>query len=211
MTSYRFPVRRAALAAATAAAALVLTACGGGDGASADRGAAAASASPDTVIHNAADVSFAQGMIPHHRQAVKMAAVAVSRASSAEVKSLASEIKRAQSPEIRTLSGWLTAWGKPAPAKDAAGHDAAGHANGSMPEAMPEAVGGDEMATLEGSSGKEFDTAFLKLMVEHHEGALAMARTERADGANQAAKELADAIITSQAAEITRMKALLNK
>ncbi|MEV7443037.1 DUF305 domain-containing protein [Streptomyces sp. NPDC091204] len=38
------------------------------------------------------------------------------------------------------------------------------------------------MKQLESSSGKAFDTAFLTMMVKHHEGAVAMAETEQSDG-----------------------------
>ncbi|MFJ1747728.1 DUF305 domain-containing protein [Streptomyces sp. NPDC088116] len=207
MTSYRHPLGRAALAVAMTGAALALAACGA-DGSSTGHSAhegsspsasASAPASGSASRHDAADVSFAKGMIPHHRQAVEMADLAAGRASSAEVKALASEIKKAQDPEIKTLSGWLTAWGEDVPAK---GADHSGHAMAGM-------MSGDDMSGLEKASGKAFDTAFLDLMVEHHEGAVAMARTEQAEGAHQGAKDMADDIIASQTAEITRMKALL--
>ncbi|MFJ2214068.1 DUF305 domain-containing protein [Streptomyces sp. NPDC101062] len=218
MTSYRFPARRrAAAAAAVVSAVLVLAACGGQDastskhsGHGADPSASASgstSASASASAHNAADVSFAQGMIPHHRQAVEMADLADGRASSAEVRTLASEIKKAQDPEIRTLSGWLTAWGEDVPAKDAPAADGAEHSGHSMAGMMAD----DEMAELEKASGKAFDTAFLKMMVEHHEGAVEMARTEQSQGTHQGARDMAGAIVTSQTAEITRMKTLLGQ
>ncbi|MFJ7999275.1 DUF305 domain-containing protein [Streptomyces sp. NPDC096310] len=213
MTSNRFPARRrAAAAAAVLSAALVLAACGGqdtstkahsghgSDPSAAPTGTASASA------HNAADVSFAQGMIPHHRQAVEMSSLAAGRASSAEVRTLAAEIKKAQAPEIRTLSEWLTAWGEDVPAQDAPA-DGAEHSGHSMAGMMAD----DEMAELAKASGKEFDTAFLKMMVEHHEGAVEMARTEQSQGAHQGAREMAGAIVTSQTAEITRMNTVLGQ
>ncbi|GGX16981.1 hypothetical protein GCM10010353_35220 [Streptomyces chryseus] len=67
----------------------------------------------------------------------------------------------------------------------------------------------EEMDELEKSSGEAFDTAFLTMMVEHHEGAVAMAGTERSDGAHRPAKDMAGDIVTSQSAEIRRMNALL--
>ncbi|MEV7422668.1 MULTISPECIES: DUF305 domain-containing protein [unclassified Streptomyces] len=209
MTSYRSKGRRAVLAPAAVCAALVLAGCGSQDSGSAGHSAhdgvspaaAAPSAAPSAVsAHNAADVSFARDMIPHHRQAVEMADLAATRASSAEVRKLASEVRKAQAPEIRTLSGWLTAWGEPAPARDAADHS--GHT-------MPGMMGDGDMSALEKSSGAAFDTAFLKLMTEHHEGAVAMARTEVAEGAHRGAKDMAESVISSQTAEITRMRTLV--
>ncbi|MFF8289554.1 DUF305 domain-containing protein [Streptomyces sp. NPDC016309] len=212
-----FP-RRARGAAVTttavAACALLLAGCGGtgagtspghtghGDGPAA--ASASASASAERGGHNAADVAFARGMVPHHRQAVDMAGMAASRASAQEVRDLAAAIRKAQDPEIRTLSGWLASWGEPVPAADASGHAGhSGHGDGAAGMMTPQ-----QMDRLARSSGKAFDTAFLELMVEHHRGAVAMARTERAQGSHPPAKALAGEIIASQSAEITEMNRL---
>ncbi|OEJ28086.1 DUF305 domain-containing protein [Streptomyces agglomeratus] len=208
MTAHSSPVRRAAALAATVTAAVLLAACGGGndgggnDGSSRHDGHGTTSAAPDgRGERNAADISFARGMIPHHRQAVDMAALAATRTGSAEVKKLAAEIKRAQGPEIRTLSGWLTAWGEKVPAGTGVGEHT-GHSGSGM-------MTPGEMEKLEKSSGEAFDTAFLTMMVEHHEGAVEMARTERSDGVYGPAKDMAGDIVTSQSAEIARMNKLL--
>jgi uncharacterized protein (DUF305 family) len=58
-----------------------------------------------------ADVTFAQGMLPHHQQAVEMAQLAGERAADPRVKDLAARIENAQEPEIETLTGWLEDWG----------------------------------------------------------------------------------------------------
>ncbi|MEU7553407.1 DUF305 domain-containing protein [Streptomyces sp. NPDC044571] len=198
-----------ALATATTALVLTLTACGGGsstaDHPAAGHEAPTASAAVQSpgAGHNAADVAFAQGMIPHHRQAVEMAGLAASRAESAEVKKLAGEVKKAQDPEINAMSGWLTSWGEQVPAPGAADHSA--HGGGTSSGMMT----AEEMAGLEKASGKAFDTAFLELMVKHHEGAIAMADTERKTGSYAPATTMAEAITTSQSAEIARMRTLL--
>ncbi|MGR4878621.1 DUF305 domain-containing protein [Streptomyces sp. LARHCF249] len=211
MSKNRSPIRRTAAVAAAATASFLLAACGAADdGATAGHGGhVAASPSPSASApaaqgqHNAADVAFAQGMIPHHRQAVEMADLAPSRAESAEVKKLAEAIKKAQDPEIRTLSGWLTSWGEHVPAPGAADHSGHGAGSGMMTA--------EEMQKLGKASGKAFDTAFMELMIKHHEGAVAMAATERAEGAFPAAKTMAEAIISSQSAEIATMNGLLGK
>ncbi|MFF3087501.1 DUF305 domain-containing protein [Streptomyces nojiriensis] len=212
MTSKRSLIRRATAVAAAATAAVVLAACGGnGDGSGSAHDGHGASASPSVSPsastpaqqgdHNAADAAFARGMVPHHRQAVEMAGLAATRAESAEVKRLAEEVEKAQDPEIKTLSGWLASWGEQVPATggDHGGHDMSGM------------MSDEEMKRLAASSGKAFDTAFLQLMVKHHEGAVAMARTEQADGTYRPAKDMAAAIVTSQGAEIARMNALLGR
>jgi uncharacterized protein (DUF305 family) len=207
MSPKRSLIRRATAVSAAATAALVFAACGGDGNGSAHNGHDAASPSTSATApaqqgdHNAADTAFAKGMIPHHRQAIEMADLAATRAESAEVKKLAEEIKKAQDPEIKTLSGWLTSWGEQVPA-EGEGHE--GHDMSGMMTA-------EEMKQLESASGKAFDTAFLTMMVKHHEGAVAMAKTEQAEGTYRPAKDMAGQIITSQSAEIARMNTLLGK
>ncbi|MFS4104179.1 DUF305 domain-containing protein [Streptomyces sp. PD-S100-1] len=233
MAIRRSPLRRsllrrsAALAAATTAA-LVLTACGG-DSTPPSRSAhsghgTTASAAPSSgrTGHNAQDVTFAQQMIPHHRQAVAMAGLAPTRARSQQVKDLAARIEKAQDPEIATMTGWLKAWGASVPEADASGradmpgmdhsgHSGPGHSAASMPAmpAMPGMMSDAEMSGLEKMSGDVFDRAFLRMMIGHHEGALDMARTEQAKGAYGPATALAKSIVVSQSAEIAGMRKML--
>lgn len=207
MTAHRASARRRfAAVTAVLTAAVVLTACGGGDeNATGHDGhdqskKTEASAAKD---HNAEDVSFAQGMIPHHRQAVQMAGLAATRAASPKVKSLSEDIDKAQGPEIKTMSGWLKSWNEEVP-EDMPGMDHSGHA-------MPGMMTPEDMNKLKKASGEEFDTAFLKMMVEHHKGAVSMAETEKSKGSYKPAKEMADEIIDSQNAEIKQMDKLLGK
>lgn len=161
-------------------------------------GCSSTPAAPPAGDHNAADVAFAQGMLPHHRQAVAMTALAAGRTTTPEVRDLAAEIERAQDPEIETMTGMLARWGAPAP-------DPAGMAGMSMPGMMS----GDAMARLAALSGPAFDRAFLEMMIEHHTGAVQMAATETAQGRDPAALDLARSISASQQDEIGRMRALL--
>ncbi|MGW0576566.1 DUF305 domain-containing protein [Streptomyces sp. NPDC002920] len=178
-------VRRcAALAAVAATATLLLTACG-----------------DEASDHNAQDVSFAQGMIPHHRQAVEMADLAADRASSAEVKDLAARIEKAQDPEIAKMTGWLKSW-------DEKATSTGGGMEGMDHSGMSSDMSAD-MGKLEKASGEAFDSEFLTMMIEHHEGAVTMAGTERDKGEDKAAKAMADDIVTGQSAEIAEMRKLL--
>jgi uncharacterized protein (DUF305 family) len=191
-------MRRVLLAAVTVlATALTLTACGSEDDASSTE-------STSTEEFNDADVSFAQDMIQHHRQAIEMASLAGDRAQSADVKSLASDIEAAQQPEIDTLSGWLEAWGEEVP------EEMSGDMSGmEMSEDMPGMMTADDMAALEGASGPEFDEMFLTMMIEHHQGAIEMAQMEQEDGANPDALALAEKIETDQQGEVETMQDLL--
>ncbi|WP_314612879.1 DUF305 domain-containing protein [Streptomyces stackebrandtii] len=202
---------RAALATAAAAvAALALAACGDDGSSSATSTTPPATSAPATTVpageHNQADVTFAQGMIPHHRQAILMSEMAQAHASSDEVKALAEEIKKAQAPEIATMTGWLKAWDEKVPT-GMDGMDGMDHDDSGMPGMMDD----QRMDQLRGTSGTGFDTMFLTMMIEHHEGAIEMAQTEKTEGAYGPAKTLADDIITAQTAEIAQMKTMLGK
>jgi uncharacterized protein (DUF305 family) len=180
---------RKTILGAVAAATLVLAA--GCSGVNKD-------ATPDAPSsHNEADVSFAEMMIPHHQQAVEMATLAETRAESQEVKDLAAAIKAAQDPEIQTMQGWLKSWGEDGMSHEMSHDD------------MPGMVDDKTMSDLGKASGPEFDRLFLTSMIAHHEGAIAMAESEKSDGVHKGALRLADAIIGTQTAEIKRMRAML--
>jgi len=160
--------------------------------------------------HNSADVEFAQQMIPHHEQALEMAKLARTRAQSQDVKDLAADIEAAQDPEIQTMTGWLEAWGEDVPSGNG------GHMmdDGQMMDGdqMGEGMMSDrDMAELEKGSGAAFDRMFLTMMIEHHEGAVAMAKEEQRDGKDTAAIELAKRIESAQTAEIKLMRQLLGE
>ncbi|MCX5613280.1 DUF305 domain-containing protein [Streptomyces sp. NBC_00047] len=206
MNTNRSLTYRAALAATAAAAGLVLAACGSNDSTSTAGTTAvtttAAPAATEADRHNQADVAFAQGMIPHHRQAIVMSDMVESHGASSEVKELAEKIKKAQKPEIDTMTGWLKAWGEKVPTGLGMGH---GDDNSGMPGMM----GDQDINRLGNAKGNAFDTMFLTMMIEHHEGAIDMAKTEKQQGAYGPAKALADSIITSQTAEIAQMRTML--
>lgn len=208
MRTNRTIIRSVVLTAAAIGAVTVTAACGGdghGSGHTAGRPATATSAPVSTAGHNQADVAFAQGMVPHHQQAVQMAEMAESRASDPQVKSLASKIRTAQQPEIDQMTAWLREWG--APTASAGGHGMHGGAPGDMPGMMTD----QDMAAMERANGDEFDRMFLEMMIRHHQGAVQMASTEAQQGQNPAARSLAEKIKADQTAEISQMQSLLNK
>ncbi|GAA0306075.1 DUF305 domain-containing protein [Kineococcus aurantiacus] len=223
---------RAAALGAAATLSLLLAACGGGDTGSMDHSSMASESSESSessttspspsagaaggvdAEHDDQDVAFAQMMIVHHQGALEMAQLATTRASSQEVKDLAAGISAAQEPEMEAMSSWLAAWGAPATAAPSTGgmdgmegmdHSSTGGSASGMPGMMTE----EQMTRLQDATGADFDRMFLQMMVEHHTGAVQMARTEQEQGSNPQALELADSIVTSQTAEIQRMEQLL--
>lgn len=140
------------------------------------------------------EIMFAQRMIPHHQQAIDMSTSALARSSNAKVKALASGIISDQKKEINQMKYWLAA--KKAPLK--MGHDMG----------MDGMLSGSQVAELKKLRGSKFDTAFLKAMIEHHEGALGML-SMLGGSKNSEAKALSKEIRAAQSGEISVMQKLL--
>jgi uncharacterized protein (DUF305 family) len=203
----RIALRGALASAAIAAALVTITACGGQTAPAAPAPASAPmSTAPMSTApageHVDADVTFVEGMIPHHSQAVDMAKLAAANTTNPEVLDLAARIEKAQAPEIRTMQGFLTAWGMPADTSDGMGGMHHGGSTGGM-------MSDTQMQRLGQVRGAEFDRMFLTMMIEHHTGAVQMAETELASGRSAEAKKLAQAIIDAQRAEISEMNTLV--
>ncbi len=183
-----------------------LAACGSDDAASpatqapATQGPAATAAAG--VVFNDADVAFAQGMIPHHEQAVEMADIALDPnvGAGGPVRDLATQIKGAQDPEIALMTGWLAAWGQPMQMATDEGHDMS---------SMDGMMSADEMDSLGSMTGADFDKMWMEMMIRHHEGAIAMAQTVKAAGSSPDVLALGEQVIAAQQAEIAQMQALL--
>ena len=195
------------LATVLAAAALTLAACGS-DSDTSD------GSSGSTSKHNDADVTFAQDMIPHHAQAIVMSTMAKKQARDPELRQLAADIQAAQGPEIEQMSGWLKAWGEDVPkglrSMGGDGDYDMGDMGPMMDDGdMPGMMTGRQMMRLDKSSGSMFDRMWLQMMIQHHEGAIEMAKVEQQKGLSQDAIELAKSIEASQTDEITLMKSML--
>jgi uncharacterized protein (DUF305 family) len=225
---------------AAAAAALTVGAALSGCATNATPPASTATSSPPVAqAHNQADITFAQGMIPHHAQAIAMSQMAAQRAVSPQVKDLAARIQSAQQPEIDQLSGLLRAWNAPVPSTNSPMGGMAQMGQGQMGQgqmgqgqmgqgqmgqgqmgqmgqgqmgpsgAIPGMMSGGQMQQMGQASGAAFDRMFLQMMIIHHQGAVTMAKTELKDGQNPDAGQLAKRIVDAQQREITEMQMLL--
>jgi uncharacterized protein (DUF305 family) len=148
----------------------------------------------DGAMHNSADVTFAEMMIPHHQQALDMADLVPSRTTNQDLLVLAKHIALDQGAEIQTLRGLLAQWGEPVPPD---------HANRGM--TMAGMVDDATMNRLPSLQGEEFDTLWIRSMILHHQGAVDMAQTEIAHGQNPDALNIAKIIVSSQQREIAYM------
>ena len=140
------------------------------------------------------DIMFAQMMIPHHQQAVDMSTLAETHTTNPEILALAKQIKDAQAPEIKQMTAWIES----SNASMDMGHDMG--MNGMLSD--------EQMTALGNAQDAAFDKLYLEGMIGHHEGALQMAKMIE-NSSNAEAKTLAANIVTSQSAEIEKMKQML--
>lgn len=198
-------MRKTLIAAMLAASLLTLAACGNDAGHDGHN----ASDIPASEEFNQTDVDFATDMIQHHAQALSMVDLTDGRDLSPELATLAEQIRMAQGPEIETMVDWLNEWDQPIPETTRDHANAHGDVEMETDSDMPGMMSADEMAELEAASGAEFERMFLTMMIEHHEGAIEMAKTEQEDGEYADAIALAEEIEKAQTAEITTMNELL--
>jgi uncharacterized protein (DUF305 family) len=156
---------------------------------------------PAGAIYTEADVRFMQGMIAHHSQAIYMSRLAADRGATPRVLRFATKIDQSQVAEIRLMQDWLRANGQAVP-------DTSSWRTMTMPGMLTAA----QLATLDAARGPEFDRQFLTLMIQHHEGALAMVDALRATP--RAAQDIdvsvfANDVETVQTAEIGVMHQML--
>ena len=190
---------------ATLTTMLALASCGGQD----EDAEPATHTAADGQRFNDADVAFATDMVQHHAQALAMVDLTIGRDLSPRLGRLAEGIRTAQGPEIEAMTGWLTDWDQPVPetVRDHA------NAHGGQPDLdtdMPGMMSQEQMEDLEAASGPEFEELFLTMMIDHHEGAIEMARTEQRDGLHADAVALAEQIESAQAREIDTMQRMLS-
>lgn len=199
-------VTRAAAAAALALTLALTAACGGEEPA----GDASEASAPESR-HNQADVGFAQDMLVHHAQALDMVELTEGRPLEPDVRRLASDIEAAQAPEIETFTDWLEMWDERVPHAGMDGMDGmqgTEDMEGSDHD-MPGMMTSGQMDRLTEVSDEEFQSAWLELMIEHHEGAVEMAETQVERGEYAPAIELAEQIAASQTSEIEEMRRML--
>ena len=161
---------------------------------------------------SAADVSFMQGMIMHHSQAVEMTALIPSHTENPQVRALGARISSSQQDEMQFMRRWLVARGQRVSMAMAGmpGMDMNDQPMALMPGMLTEA----QMQALRDAHGATFDHLFLTGMIQHHNGALVMVHDLFATaGAGQDADlfDFATDADNTQRAEIRIMQAMLAK
>mgnify|MGYP006172890317 CR=1 FL=1 len=169
------------------AAAVTLVGCGGAD-------------------HNEADVEFATAMVEHHAQAIQMANFTIGRDGlDPRIAELAEEIRLSQTAEIDEMAGFLRSWGEEVPETGFATGDSHSHDDemvGGDHADMPGMMSAAEMEDLAAAQGDAFAGQWMRMMIEHHEGALTMIDALQADGEHEGLRGLAEQMEDDQRTEI---------
>ena len=158
---------------------------------------------PKGALYTKADVEFMQGMIAHHSQAIVMSRMAESHGANPQVLKLSNKIDQSQVPEIRIMQAWLRRNKQFAP-DTSSWHDV-------MMAGMLTAA---QLKELDSGKGVDFDRAYLRLMIQHHAGALKM--VDDLFNAPLAGQEVdvnvfANDVVTAQTIEIGIMQKLLTE
>ena len=159
-----------------------------------------------------ADAGFARDMQTHHAQAVQLAFLVRDRTDDEEVRTVAYDIITSQQQQAGQMFGWLVQWGldqtgsRPPMAWVGSEHAAAHTApDGSMLGTATPA----QITELGAATGVEAERIFLRLLIAHHTGGIAMAQAAVAEARTPEVKTLAGATVSSQTSEVQLLEQML--
>jgi len=157
-----------------------------------------------------ADVHFMSGMIYHHAQAILIAGWAKSHGASPSVQTLCDRIVASQTDEINLLSRWLATRGEPVPHPEPEHIMMPGMTMDST-HMMPGMLTPAQLAQLDSARGPDWDETFLRLMIQHHQGAITMVNQlfAASGGEEEPVYKMATGVFADQTTEIERMQRML--
>jgi uncharacterized protein (DUF305 family) len=155
-----------------------------------------------------AEAGFARDMSTHHAQAVEMGMIAFQKATDSEVRGLGYDIALTQENQIGQMQTWLKHWGLGPTGPDAAMAWMPEGTSALVDGRMPGMASDDQLNQLRAATGKNVDTIFLRLMIQHHLGGIHMiegilAKTDRSE-----VRDLAVAMKNGQQGEITVLRSI---
>ncbi|MEV4256868.1 DUF305 domain-containing protein [Spirillospora sp. NPDC049652] len=159
------------------------------------------------------EAGFARDMSVHHAQAVEMSFLVRDRTQDKAVRLLAYDIINTQQAQIGMMTAWLDGWklpkADPAGPMRWMGHGGHGEASPPAGGVMPGMATPAQLDALEKASGRQAETQFLRLMIAHHRGGVAMAGAVLGRTGNSQVTRLARTMVEGQTAEITLMERML--
>jgi uncharacterized protein (DUF305 family) len=121
------------------------------------------------------------------------------------VRTLCERIVVAQRDDIALMQRWLRDRGEEVPDP---GHDMMQRMDHSM---IPGMLTAEQLARLDAARGPEFDRLFLRFMIQHHQGAIAMVNQlfDSGAGEEETVFKFASDVFADQTTEIDRMQKML--
>jgi uncharacterized protein (DUF305 family) len=144
----------------------------------------------------AADQDYIRHMTTHHRQGIRLAQLGVERARDPHLRMLARLMVASQAGENRIFDGWWQNW------FDTALPDCPARERADMPGYLTEA----QIQEAASATDDQFDTVFIRLMSQHHRGAVVMADQEWHGRGDIRLRIMAHAIRHEQQGEIALMQ-----
>jgi uncharacterized protein (DUF305 family) len=128
------------------------------------------------------DRAYIDAMVPHHQAGIMLADQAIQRANHQELKVFAADVRAEEAGEITLLQGWRTAW-----------FDSA-----STPAPVPPA---------DIPAGADFDLAWMRAMIAHHQQAIELSRLALRSNARGETDSLALHVIAQDTSEQRQLRA----
>ncbi len=160
-----------------------------------------------------ADVSFLQGMIVHHQQAIVMSSLAPKRTNNQTILDLALRIDVSQEDEINFMESWLKDRNENVPNVNGMDgmHEMHQMDKKHMHLDMVGMATPEQLEDLRNSESTDFDRLFLQLMIAHHDGALVMVKDLKGfvgSTYDPVLNEFVSDLVNDQGVEIERMNAI---
>jgi uncharacterized protein (DUF305 family) len=154
-------------------------------------------------VSDEVSIGFLRDMKVHHAQAVSMSEIVHRRSSDPELNYLALDILTTQQGQIGIMTGWLDLWRErqsgSGPVMAWMDHDGP----------MPGMATPGQIAALDALPVAEMELEFLRLMIEHHRGALGMATYAADNAGSPDVAQLARNMNAGQTEEIHLMEQML--
>jgi uncharacterized protein (DUF305 family) len=141
------------------------------------------------------ELQFLDTMIVHHVGAIDAAQLVATRAQHKALQDMAKAIIADQQREVAEMKQWRSQWFGDSP--QAVNMDLPG---------MRDGMRDMDLSKLDALKENDFDLEFVRQMIPHHEGAVAMAKDALTHDVHPDLKNLSDSIVNSQSDEIEKMK-----
>jgi uncharacterized protein (DUF305 family) len=143
------------------------------------------------------DAEFVEAMVPHHRLGLELLELAQPRVEDVRVRRLIFEMGGYHELDLHHLGHGQTRHGS----SQDSGEDGR----------FPGWIDPNRLRDLANLTGTTFDLAWLRIMIEHHEGALRIAEPMLEHGTDSELRGLAETLVAQQKLELSQMRHLIRE